>query len=125
MHFVIGPNLYFDGTKIEPIPVDKIIGLDFIGHSPTEKVFCCVPVPVAVAVAGQYEIIPSSDLLKPDLNGSAYSHLICIVLPAETDEVKIQKAMVTIENIQANRTLKTRKEVSERIQNSPLYKANN
>jgi len=122
INLIIGPNLFFDGTKIEPIPVEKIIGLDFIRHSPTEKVLCCVPIPVAIPVASQYELIPSSDLLKPDLNGSAYSHLSCIVLPTETDEEKIQKAMVTIENIQANRTLKSRKEISERLQNSPFIK---
>jgi len=119
MNLIIGPNLSIEGITFESVPVEKISGLDFVLPSPDQEVVCCFPVPVAIKMRGQYELIPNLLLWKPDLNGAGFSALHCYVLPEDIDEKTLQAIRVTLETVHANRTLQKRGEVSKMIREIP------
>jgi len=114
MDFIVAPGLCAEVT-FEEIPVEKIIGIDFVLPSKEERLICCFPVPVAIDCGGMFELVPDNQYWFPDLNGVHCSHIHCMVLESDIGEETKQQVRVVLETIHANRTLKKRRDICRLI----------
>jgi len=105
MNLLVAPKTYVENVEFKSIPVEKIIGMQFLYPSQNNKEFCCIPVPVVIEVAGQYELLSDARMWEPELKGKEISALFCYVLPKNIDESTMQMTRYLLEVIHANRSL--------------------
>jgi len=115
IEFVVGPNLQVQGLIPCLVPVERIVGFDLIQPCDQFKPIMFFPIPVALESHGLFTLLPEETYWKPDLSGITASHVFCMQLPSELPEEIRQQIISMVNTIHANRTLLTKKEVYDRV----------